>query len=297
MRAPVSRRRLGWVVVVIVVLVIGAIANQDGGGGSGDGDRVRPERAEKRGENRDGKRARKRDRGRERERKREREPGRPPGIPSDAKRTRVVSVADGDTVKLAGLGSSRIIGVDTPEVYGGVECYGREASAFTKSVLTPGRTVYYVHGTERTDRYGRDLVYLWLPSGKFFNALLLKRGFAVTLTIPPNVEYADLFRRLAARARKAGRGLWAPSTCGGDADAPASQSKRSGGGGGAGSGASAAVGSGAGGRSGSGCEPGYSPCVPRYPPDLDCADVKGPIRVTGRDPHNLDGDGDGVACE
>ena len=45
----------------------------------------------------------------------------------------------------------------------------------------------------------------------------------------------------------------------------------------------------------SNCEPGYSPCVPTYPPDLDCADT-GPVSVTGSDPHGLDGDGDGVAC-
>jgi len=292
-RAPFSRRRLGWVVAVIVVLAIGAIANrgEEGGSGGEDGSRVERERAD-RG---DGKRGRERDRERQRggESKGSK---RPSGIPSDAKRTRVVSVADGDTVKLAGLGSSRIIGVDTPEVYGNAECFGAEASAFTKSVLTPGSAVYYVHGTERTDRYGRDLVYLWLPSGKFFNAMLVERGFAVTLTIPPNVEYADLFRRLAARAREAGRGLWARSTCGGDPDLPAGEAKRSGGGSG-GADLASVSGAGGGGRSGSRCEPGYRPCVPRYPPDLDCADVDGPIRVTGRDPHNLDGDGDGIACE
>jgi hypothetical protein len=37
--------------------------------------------------------------------------------------------------------------------------------------------------------------------------------------------------------------------------------------------------------------------VSPYPPDVDCADVNGPIMVTGSDPHGLDGDGDGVACE
>jgi len=49
--------------------------------------------------------------------------------------------------------------------------------------------------------------------------------------------------------------------------------------------------------SGGGCAPGYQPCVRAYPPDLDCADVNGPVRVTGSDPHGLDADGDGVACE
>ena len=43
------------------------------------------------------------------------------------------------------------------------------------------------------------------------------------------------------------------------------------------------------------CAPGYSPCIPSYPPDLDCADT-GPVRVSGSDPHGLDADGDGVAC-
>lgn len=45
------------------------------------------------------------------------------------------------------------------------------------------------------------------------------------------------------------------------------------------------------------CAPGYSPCVPPPPPDLDCSDLNGPIRVTGSDPHHLDGDGDGWGCE
>jgi hypothetical protein len=50
---------------------------------------------------------------------------------------------------------------------------------------------------------------------------------------------------------------------------------------------------------GSGCQAGYSPCLPRVA-DLNCSDIpasKKPIRVTGSDPYRLDGDGDGVACE
>jgi hypothetical protein len=45
----------------------------------------------------------------------------------------------------------------------------------------------------------------------------------------------------------------------------------------------------------SGCAPGYDPCVPPYPPDVNCPDV-GPVTVSGPDPHGLDADGDGVAC-
>jgi hypothetical protein len=48
-----------------------------------------------------------------------------------------------------------------------------------------------------------------------------------------------------------------------------------------------------------GCQPGYSPCLPRVA-DLNCSDIdasKRPVRVTGSDPYRLDGDGDGIACE
>jgi hypothetical protein len=50
---------------------------------------------------------------------------------------------------------------------------------------------------------------------------------------------------------------------------------------------------------GSGCQQGYSPCLPRVS-DLNCADIaaaKKPIHVTGDDPYRLDADGDGLACE
>lgn len=49
---------------------------------------------------------------------------------------------------------------------------------------------------------------------------------------------------------------------------------------------------------GAGCQPGYSPCLPRVA-DLNCADIpssKKPVRVTGSDPYRLDGNGDGWGC-
>jgi micrococcal nuclease len=45
------------------------------------------------------------------------------------------------------------------------------------------------------------------------------------------------------------------------------------------------------------CDPNYSGCVPSYPPDVNCPQVDGPVQVLGSDPHGLDRDGDGVACE
>ena len=127
----------------------------------------------------------------------------------------VTKNTDGDTLRLSGIGRVRLIGVDTPEVYGGVECYGREASAFTKRVLPPGTSVRYRLGVEPRDRYGRALAYVWLRDGRFFNLMLVERGYAQVLTIPPNVDFADRFRSAQRRAREADRGLWSPSVCAG----------------------------------------------------------------------------------
>jgi micrococcal nuclease len=121
----------------------------------------------------------------------------------------VTHVTDGDTVWLSGVGKVRLIGVDTPEVYGHVDCYGPQASAFTDRVLKPGTRVRFAIGRERHDVYGRTLAYVWLQDGRMFNELLAEDGYARPLTIPPNDDYARLFATAARRARKAHRGLWA----------------------------------------------------------------------------------------
>jgi len=122
----------------------------------------------------------------------------------------VTRVVDGDTAVLEGIGKSRFIGVDTPEVYGRAECFGAQASAFAKRVLE-GRRVRYEIGAEPRDRYGRALVYIWLQDGRFFNEMLVRQGYARTLTIAPNVQYSDRFGRAARAARQDARGLW--KTC------------------------------------------------------------------------------------
>jgi micrococcal nuclease len=137
----------------------------------------------------------------------------------------VVRVIDGDTIE-ARIGDAvedvRLIGVDTPEtVKPGtpVQCFGERASHFTKRRLT-GRRVRLVFGVERRDVYGRLLAYVYLARRtsyvsqhaqspqRLFNAALVRRGLARTLTIPPNDRFAPRFRRLELAAGRAGRGLW-----------------------------------------------------------------------------------------
>ena len=115
-------------------------------------------------------------------------------------------VIDGDTVELSKSGRARLIGVDTPEVHGGAECFGREASAFAKRRLA-GRQVRVRRGVDERDRYGRLLVYLYVDD-RMFNEDLVREGYASPLTVPPNVEHAETFVRLARRARDQELGLW-----------------------------------------------------------------------------------------
>jgi len=131
-----------------------------------------------------------------------------------AERARVLRVVDGDTiiVRLAGRRERvRYIGVDTPEsVAPGrpVECFGPAAKRENER-LVEGRTVTLTTDVEPRDRFGRLLAYVRRASdGLFVNAELVRRGFATTLTIPPNVAHAARLRALQREARRAGRGLW-----------------------------------------------------------------------------------------
>jgi hypothetical protein len=46
------------------------------------------------------------------------------------------------------------------------------------------------------------------------------------------------------------------------------------------------------------CDANYHPCIPPYPPDLNCADIGHKVWVIGpSDPHALDGNHDGTGCE
>jgi micrococcal nuclease len=137
-----------------------------------------------------------------------------PAPPKDAVAAKVQRVVDGDTF-VAMVRSQRervrVIGVDTPESVDPNrpdEPFGEEASDFAKHYLD-GETVRLAGDAEPRDRYGRMLAYVWLRDGTFWNALLAAEGYAQQLTIPPNVTYAGLFRRLVGEARRNDRGLWA----------------------------------------------------------------------------------------
>jgi len=124
-------------------------------------------------------------------------------------------VVDGDTIEVLMSGTTykvRYIGVDTPETVDPrrpVGCYGREASERNRQ-LVEGKTVGLEKDVSETDKYERLLRYVWLD-GEMVNAVLVREGYAMASTYPPDVKYQDLFLSLQGEARDAGLGLWGPA--------------------------------------------------------------------------------------
>jgi micrococcal nuclease len=119
-------------------------------------------------------------------------------------------VADGDTVVLRGGETIRLVQIDTPEVYGETECYGRQASALTESILPAGTTVRIATdpGLDQRDRDGRTLAYVWKGSS-LVNLRLVREGAAAPYFYAGDEgRYAAEIFQAAVAARKAGKGLW-----------------------------------------------------------------------------------------
>lgn len=105
----------------------------------------------------------------------------------------------------------RLIGIDAPESRKSfkkeVGVYGKESKAYLTKLLK-GKKVKLVYDIDPLDQFGRTLAYAYLEDGTFVNADLIKNGYAIILTVPPNIKFADHFYRLQQKARESKKGLW-----------------------------------------------------------------------------------------
>ena len=191
----------------------------------------------------------------------------PASKPKDRKKKTylVVRVVDGDTIDLRNGRTVRLAGIDAP----GVGQCGYKRSRNTLADLVLGKRVSLAASDEEQDQYGRLLKYVDI--GKTDAGLrLIKSGLAIArFDSRDGYGYHPREPKYIAADRASAAFACAPKPV------PfASQPKQS-----------------------KNCAPGYSPCIPPYPPDLDCPDIGHPVQVSGSDPHGLDRDGDGVACE
>jgi micrococcal nuclease len=133
---------------------------------------------------------------------------------ADSTTVQVARVIDGDTIQVCCIFGDRVtvryIGIDTPETHHpmkGVEFFGKEASEANR-ILVDGKTIRLEFDVQQLDKYDRTLAYVYLEDGTFVNAWLVENGYAMVMTVPPNVKHQELFLKLQQEAREAGRGLW-----------------------------------------------------------------------------------------
>ena len=197
---------------------------------------------------------------------------------------RVASITDGDTVKLGDGTSVRLLQIDTPELKGS-ECYAKEAQVALANLLNKRGVVRITTDAklDQVDAYGRLLRYIFKGRTNI-NLEMVKIGAATPYFYKRKLGmYSQELLAAAETARANKVGLW--SACPGTkldpyralttvSQAPVTTEGQ--------------------------CDPNYEGCVPLFPPDLNCTDIKrlglAPVKVIGRDVHRLDADGDGIGC-
>jgi len=132
----------------------------------------------------------------------------------------VTSIVDGDTIIVSKNGKEekvRLLGIDTPEVdetRGPVECFGKEASEKTASLLT-GQSVYLETDPTQAerDKYDRLLAYVYTQDGALVNKILVEGGYAREFTYDKPYTYQADFQVAEKSARDDKRGLWSKDNC------------------------------------------------------------------------------------
>lgn len=131
--------------------------------------------------------------------------------------TRVKHVYDGDTIQLEDGRKVRLIGIDTPETFSrkhtipaDVKKQGEVAGrALRQQLAQADNRVSLMYGEQRNDHYRRTLAHVYLPDGKNLQAWLIRQGYGIAFTTPPNDRMSDCYRQLEQQAQQAKLGIWA----------------------------------------------------------------------------------------
>jgi endonuclease YncB( thermonuclease family) len=136
---------------------------------------------------------------------------------TSGEQARVVSVTDGDTIRVDYEGGNdeavRLIGINSPEIG---ECFATQSTA-ALATMVAGGDVVMVRDVSDRDQYGRLLRYLYLLDGTFVNEELVRQGFALANDYPPDTSQSDVLGLAQSQAESDGLGMWAVDACG-DAD-------------------------------------------------------------------------------
>ncbi len=111
----------------------------------------------------------------------------------------------------------RLIGIDTPETVDPrkpVQCFGKEASAKAKSLLSGKSVRLEADPTQgERDKYQRLLRYVFLEDGTNFDKLMISEGYAHEYTYNTPYKYQSEFKQAQKEAEASKVGLWADNAC------------------------------------------------------------------------------------
>ncbi len=220
--------------------------------------------------------------------------------PEDAEEVEFVSHVDGDTARMKINGkveTVRFLLIDTPETKHprlGSQPKGAQAATFTKKMLEEADRITLQYDVEKRDKYNRVLAYVF-ADGVNVQEELLEKGLARVGDVYQSRRHLDAFKEAEKFARERGLGIW---ECSGyvasDGYKPEKWCKEKEGS--------------TGGTMHTVVRDGKTYHVPYDPqgPDRDCSDFSTQSEAQAfyeaaggpaKDPHRLDPDRDGVACE
>jgi endonuclease YncB( thermonuclease family) len=199
---------------------------------------------------------------------------------------KIVKIYDGDTVTMADGMKIRLLQIDAPELAEN-ECFAKESkTALVKLLAKKGTVTLKADPASASyDRYGRALRYIFV--GKLnVNLEMVKIGAAAPYFYQGEKGiYSAAMLKAAQDAKFYKVGLW--KTCPGTQLVPtkAITTYKA-----AGTPVASPISTPVLVPSpSSGCDPNYAACIPLFPPDLDCGDIKAlglaPVTVIGKDPH------------
>jgi len=127
----------------------------------------------------------------------------------------VYKVIDGDTFWVKDDNHQqikiRLIGIDAPETrnafYKKKHPLGKVGKEYLIKLIG-GKEIRLDFDVDSLDRYGRTLAYAYSSTGLFINEELVRNGYAIIMTVPPNVQFVEEFYEAQKLARKERLGLW-----------------------------------------------------------------------------------------
>lgn len=123
---------------------------------------------------------------------------------------------DGDTAHFLVDGRDttvRFLAIDTPEYTKEKEAYGKEASDFTCGALNHAEKIEleYDDGSQKTDKYGRELAWIFVD-GTLLQKELVQAGLAQVTYIYGDYQYTDELYQVQEQAKQKQLNIWSNDT-------------------------------------------------------------------------------------